>query len=200
MKTLLIGGARSGKSSLAAQWAGERSRQVCCIVTGVASDAEMAARIQAHKRERPPHWRVREEPTDLAAALQDEGRSQPLLLIDCLTLWTSNCLWPATEKVPAGEQQHTSGQDTWIANVAGWRARRDAFLAALRTCSAPVILVSNEVGTGIVPEHAAARLFRDEHGWLNQQVAAVCDEVFLVTAGLPLRLKSPPGSTADPFP
>lgn len=177
MRTFLIGGARSGKSSLAARWAAERSSDVCCVVTATASDEEMAARISAHRRERPEHWRVREEPLRLGAALREEGRTGDLLLVDCLTLWTANCLWP-----PAG-----SG-DTQ-ADLPGWYAERDAFLATLRSISNEVIVVSNEVGTGLVPENAAARLFRDEQGRLNQLVAAACDSVFLVTAGMALRLK-----------
>jgi adenosylcobinamide kinase/adenosylcobinamide-phosphate guanylyltransferase len=181
MKTFLIGGARSGKSSLAARLAGERSSDVCCVVTATASDDEMSARIAAHRRERPQHWRVREEPIRLGAALRDESRTKALLLVDCLTLWTSNCLWPP---------RHATGTDIDLqADLAGWQAERDAFLASLCAATNEMIVVSNEVGTGLVPENTAARLFRDEHGRLNQMVAAACEEAFLVTAGLALRLK-----------
>ena len=180
MKTLLIGGARSGKSSLATNWALGRSQAVCCMVTASASDAEMVARIAAHRRERPSHWTVREEPLRLGRALREESRQNTLLLIDCLTLWTANCLWPSASAA--------SGADG-APDVAGWRGERDDFIDALQRFRGDLIVVSNEVGTGIVPANAAARLFRDEHGWLNQAVAAACDEVFLVTAGLPLRLK-----------
>lgn len=245
MKTLLIGGARSGKSSLATRWAGERSGNVCCVVTATASDDEMSARIAAHRQERPQHWRVREEPVRLGAALREESRSSALLLVDCLTLWTANCLWPhfeiagtampAAQRAPATgastapthsaaggtagaasvpapaagtaatamadtASTHSAGVGTTAAPAADfstplqpdrarWEAERDDFLASLRACPNDVIVVSNEVGTGLVPEHAASRLFRDEHGRLNQMVAAACDEVFLVTAGLALRLK-----------
>ena len=175
MRTFLLGGARSGKSSLAARWAGERSNSVCYIATATASDAEMAARIDLHRRERPQHWHVREEPIRLGTALRAESHNDTLVLIDCLTLWTANCLWPPTSPTEA--------------DIAGWHAERDAFLAGLRTTAGEVIIVSNEVGTSLVPENAAARLFRDEQGRLNQLVAAACDAVFLVTAGLPLRLK-----------
>ncbi len=176
MRTFVIGGARSGKSSLAAKWAAERSQDVCCVVTATASDDEMAARIDAHKLERPEHWRVREAPVKLAAALREEGRTGNLLLVDCLTLWTANCLWPAAAPDPQ-------------ADLRGWHAERDAFLESLRGAPGEIIIVSNEVGTSLVPENAAARLFRDEQGRLNQLVAAACDSVFLVTAGLALRLK-----------
>jgi adenosylcobinamide kinase/adenosylcobinamide-phosphate guanylyltransferase len=176
VKTFLIGGARSGKSSLAAKWARERSQNVCCIVTATICDDEMAARIDKHRRERPQHWRVREEPVRLGAALREEGHTGDLLLVDCLTLWTANCLWPAAAANPE-------------ADLPGWHAERDAFLDRLRVAPGEVIIVSNEVGTGLVPENAAARQFRDEQGRLNQLVAAACDAVFLVTAGLGLRLK-----------
>ncbi len=100
-----------------------------------------------------------------------------MLLVDCLTLWTANCLWPPSLTPQAA------------ADSAGWRRECEELLRALRACPREVILVSNEVGTGIVPENASARLFRDEQGWINQAVAAECDAVFLVAAGLPLRLK-----------
>jgi adenosylcobinamide kinase/adenosylcobinamide-phosphate guanylyltransferase len=191
MRTLLIGGARSGKSALALRWSHERSSNVCTLVTGTESDPEMAARIAAHRRERPAHWRVREEPVYLGRALREEAGSTTqvpassppsssaaavLVLVDCLTLWISNCLWPPD-------------QPTADADFAIWRRERADFLDALNAYKSDVIIVSNEVGTGIVPNNAASRVFRDEQGWLNQAVAAVCDEVFFVTAGLPLRLK-----------
>lgn len=180
MKTFIIGGARSGKSALGTRLARERSNNVCCIVTALASDREMVARIRAHQRERPGHWRVREASVRLGAAVQDESRTEALLLVDCLTVWTSNCLWPPPPAPHSG---------AWPTDLNGWRAQREEFLSALSNSTASLILVSNEVGTSIVPEHVAGRVFRDEQGRLNQDVAAICDEVFAVTAGLPLRLK-----------
>jgi adenosylcobinamide kinase/adenosylcobinamide-phosphate guanylyltransferase len=144
----------------------------------------MAARIEAHSRERPASWRVREAPVHLGDAIREEGASGALVVVDCLTVWTANCLWP--EAQVAGRDDSGASRD---ADLVGWQRERDDLLAALRNAEGPAILVTNEVGTGIVPDNAAARIFRDEHGWLNQAVAAVCDEVFLVTAGLPLRLK-----------
>ena len=194
MRTLLIGGARSGKSALALRWSNERSTTVCTLVTGTESDPEMAARIAAHRRERPAHWRVREEPVHLGRALREEGAALrvapdssspdsssigprvPLLLVDCLTVWISNCLWPPAQVI--------DGND-----YATWHRERDDFLDALGACTSEVIIVTNEVGTGIVPNNAASRVFRDAQGWLNQAVAAICDEVFFVTAGLPMCLK-----------
>ena len=181
MRTFVLGGARSGKSSLAARLATERSNDVCCVVTAVVADDEMHARIEAHRRDRPSHWRVREEPMRLSAVLGEEGRTGRVVLIDCLTLWTANCLWPAAAP---------SDPDTDFApDIAGWHSERDAFLASLTATRHEVIIVSNEVGTSLVPENAAARLFRDEQGRLNQLVAAACDSALLVAAGLPLRLK-----------
>lgn len=175
MKTLLIGGARSGKSTLAARWAGERTAPVSCIVTGIASDGEMQARIDAHRRVRPPQWRLIEEPVHLGEALLKADRDGGVVLIDCVTLWISNCLWP--------------GEGAGEVDEAGWQRERAAFLAALTASSAELLLVSNEVGAGIVPDNAAARRFRDEQGWLNQRLAELCDRVYFVTAGLPFRLK-----------
>ena len=189
MRTLLIGGARSGKSALAARWSNDRSTTVCTLVTGLESDPEMAARIAAHRRDRPAHWRVREEPVHLGRAVAEESTTA-LILVDCLTLWISNCLWPPAQVV--------DGND-----YATWHRERDDFLDALAACTGDVIIVSNEVGTGIVPNNAASRVFRDEQGWLNQAVAASCDEVFLVTAGLPMCLKPsqlPPARTTTQLP
>ena len=148
----------------------------------------MEARIETHRRERPPHWRVREEPLRLGAAITEEACTGKLLLIDCLTLWTANCLWPPA-KLFIDPHPQPRPQPDLQADVTGWHTERDAFLDSLRNASGEIILVSNEVGAGLVPENAAARLFRDEQGRLNQLVAAACDSVFLVTAGLGLRLK-----------
>jgi adenosylcobinamide kinase / adenosylcobinamide-phosphate guanylyltransferase len=175
MKTLLIGGARSGKSALAQRWASERSSNVCALVTGTETDPEMTARIAAHRRDRPSHWAVREEPVSLGRALREASAPGRLILLDCLTLWISNCLWP-----PSFDPSHPDDS--------AWRTERADFLDSLSTTT-DVIIVTNEVGTGIVPDNAASRTFRDEQGWLNQSVAGLCDEAFFVTAGLPLRLK-----------
>ena len=182
MRTFVLGGARSGKSSLAARLAAELSNDVCCVVTALVSDDEMKARIEAHRRDRPLHWRVREEPLKLSAVLGEESRAGRVVLIDCLTLWTANCLWPPAA-LPSDPNSNFDPA------IAGWHTERDAFVASLAATPHDVIVVSNEVGTSLVPENAAARLFRDEQGRLNQLVAAACDSAFLVAAGLPLRLK-----------
>jgi adenosylcobinamide kinase / adenosylcobinamide-phosphate guanylyltransferase len=176
MKSFYVGGARSGKSTLATQKARELSNDVCCIVTALESDAEMKERIAAHRKDRPGSWRVIEEPRRLGSALQSVDGRHAVILIDCLTIWTANCLWPP--------------ESSATPDRALWHRERDAFLRALTACSSHVIIVSNEVGTGIIPANAASRVFVDEQGWLNQAVAAACDEVFQAVAGIPLCVKA----------
>lgn len=162
---LITGGARSGKSALAEARALELGRPAVYIATGEAGDAEMAARIAAHRARRGPDWQTHAEPLDLVAALgATDGRPR---LVDCLTLWLSNLM--------------LAGRD--------WRAEAEALLAALSRQRAPVVLVTNEVGLGIVPENRLAREFRDAAGLLNQWVAAAAEEVVLAVAGLPVRVK-----------
>jgi adenosylcobinamide kinase/adenosylcobinamide-phosphate guanylyltransferase len=164
---LIIGGARSGKSALAERRAGESSLDVVYLATAAAGDEEMAQRIACHRTRRPDHWRTVEEPLQLAAALRREATPQRCLLVDCLTLWLTNLLLGP-----------------------GLEPERSQLLETLPTLPGRIILVSNEVGWSIVPVNALARRFTDEQGRLNQAVAAVCDRVTLVAAGLPLELKS----------
>ena len=162
----VTGGARSGKSRLAEARAIGFGGPAIYIATAEALDTEMAERIARHRTARGAGWITREVPLDLAGALA-ETEGQGARLIDCLTLWLSNLL------------HH--GRD-WEAEA----ARLTAVLAAARS---PVVVVSNEVGLGIVPDNALARRFRDAAGIVNQRVAAVADEVILAVAGLPLRVK-----------
>ena len=169
MIELIIGGARSGKSSHAERQARESQAgglRVTYIATGEARDEEMAARIAHHRERRPPEWRTIEEPLLLADALRREANADTCVIVDCLTLWLTNAL--------LGEREEEI----------------DKLLATLPALPGRVILVSNEVGWGIVPENALARRFRDEQGRLNQRIAAIASEVTLVAAGLPLSLKS----------
>jgi len=166
--TLVLGGARSGKSRYAERLveAAATAAAVYCA-TAEAGDAEMAARIAAHCARRGPFWRTVEEPLDLAAAIAREARCDRPMLIDCLTLWLSNTL------------------------LAG-RILDDEFAtlrAALRDAAGPVVLVANEVGLGLVPQTALGREFRDAAGRLNQEIAAIADRVVFIAAGLPLVLK-----------
>ena len=169
---LVIGGARSGKSSLAEGLVTATGRSRCYIATSQPWDDEMRARIEEHRRQRGPGWRTVETPLDLVAALADLGPHEAAL-IDCATLWLTNLV--------LGER-----------DVA--QATQD-LLKAIATCPAPVAIVTNEVGWGIVPDNALARRFRDAQGRLNQALAAQADLVVGVMAGLPFVLKGQlPGS------
>ena len=164
---LIIGGARSGKSSLAERRAGDAGLEVTYIATATAGDAEMLERIAHHRRRRPPYWLTIEEPLRLAATLRAETATNRCVLVDCLTLWLTNLLLGP-----------------------GVEPERTMFLDALPALPGRVILVSNEVGWGIVPSNELGRRFADEQGRLNQAIAAASDRVTLVAAGLPIELKS----------
>jgi adenosylcobinamide kinase/adenosylcobinamide-phosphate guanylyltransferase len=172
MKTLILGGARSGKSRQAQQLAIESGLEVTYIATARDSDdPEMAARIQRHREERPAHWQLIEEPVSLARVLLEQAAPTRCVLVDCLTLWLSNLLLGDDPSVLQNE--------------------REALQTALPGLRGRVILVSNEVGLGIVPMGELSRRFVDEAGWLHQSLAAVCEQVLFVAAGLPLILKGP---------
>lgn len=171
MRELILGGARSGKSALAEKRAEATGLDVTYIATAQALDEEMAERIAHHRRQRPQHWAVVEEPLQLAAVLEQHAAPGRCLLVDCLTLWLTNLL-AAEEKEPA-----------LLA------LQRDRFLELLPQLPGEIILVSNEVGLGIVPLGELTRRFCDESGRLHQAVAQHSDRVTFVTAGLPMTLK-----------
>jgi len=168
MRELILGGARSGKSALAQQRAEASGLAVTYVATATPGDGEMAERIARHRADRPDHWELVEEPRDLGGVLRRQGSAATCLLVDCLTLWLANLL-------AAGDAEFE-------------RARAD-FLAALEQAPGAVILVSNEVGQGVVPADPLSRRFVDEAGRLHQAVAARCERATLVTAGLPMPLK-----------
>lgn len=165
-KLLVLGGARSGKSRHAEAQCEALPGLMTYIATAEAYDAEMHQRIATHRARRNARWRTMEAPIDLPAAIRHAPLSGPIL-VDCLTLWLSNLL--------------LAGED-----ITG---RSEELIAAIAGCTVPMVLVGNEVGLSIVPENALARRFRDEAGLLNQHVAAACDMVVFVAAGLPLTLK-----------
>jgi adenosylcobinamide kinase/adenosylcobinamide-phosphate guanylyltransferase len=179
--TLVLGGARSGKSAFAEQCAGASDAEVVYIATArETGDKEMQARIAHHRSHRPAHWTTVEEPIALGAAIAHWRAPGRVVLVDCLTLWLSNLIFAGEAPFP----------DTGsIALPQQFHAQRAALLAALPHELGDVILVSNEVGMGIVPMGAVNRCFVDEAGRLNQAVAAICDKVTFVAAGLPLMLK-----------
>ena len=165
--TLVLGGARSGKSAHAEALLGDHAGTRLYIATAEARDAEMAARIAAHRARRGAAWRTVEAPLALVRTLEAESRAGHALLVDCLTLWLSNLMG--------------AGRDI--------AAECERLSACLGRLEGRTVLVANEVGLGIVPENAAARAFRDHAGRLNQAVAAVAERVVFVAAGLPLTLK-----------
>jgi adenosylcobinamide kinase/adenosylcobinamide-phosphate guanylyltransferase len=176
MLTLVLGGARSGKSQFAQRLAADAQR-VCYIATLLpGDDAEMVARVERHRAERPAHWRTIVEPLALADAIERATADADVVLVDCLTLWLSNLLF-----------EHRDGDSAQVEDAARQQIRR----IAGATLACPVILVSNEVGFGPVPESPVTRAFRDAQGRLNQWVAEIADAVILVVAGLPLYLKRP---------
>jgi adenosylcobinamide kinase/adenosylcobinamide-phosphate guanylyltransferase len=165
--TLVLGGARSGKSRYAERLIEAAADCATYCATAEARDAEMMARIAAHQERRGPFWQTVEEPLALAPVIAAEAQNEHPLLIDCLTLWLSNVM------------------------LAGHPIEQEAasLCAALRLAPGPVVLVANEVGMGLVPETPLGRRFRDAAGWLNQEVAAIADRVVFIAAGLPLTLK-----------
>ncbi len=167
-RILITGGARSGKSRHAEVRARALAGRPVYIATAEVLDEEMAARVALHKAQRGPDWLERPAPLDLVAALRASDGAGPRL-VDCLTMWLSNLMHAERE----------------------WEPEAQELLAELARQTAPVVLVSNEVGLGIVPDNALARAFRDAQGRLNQMVAAAVDEVEFVVAGIPMKVKGP---------
>lgn len=166
---LILGGARSGKSRLGEQICQKLSDNCAYIATAQAGDAEMRQRIKKHQQQRGGIFTTFEEPLDLTGTILTAAKSHDMILVDCLTLWLANLEFSETVSKPKSIE---------------------ALLATLNQLkNQRIVLVSNEVGTGIVPDNALARTFRDDAGMLHQQVAAVCDHVYMVIAGLPMVLK-----------
>jgi adenosylcobinamide kinase/adenosylcobinamide-phosphate guanylyltransferase len=173
MIELVLGGARSGKSRYAEQQAIASGLPVIYIATAEAGDEEMHNRIAHHRNQRPQHWQTVEQPIHLAQAIQDYASPQHCILVDCLTLWLCNVLFDKRGELQADRYQQQS----------------DALLAALAGCKQRLILVSNEIGSGVVAADAMTRRFVDEAGFLHQKIAQLSNKVVLVTAGLPQILK-----------
>lgn len=172
MKELILGGARSGKSALAMQHATESKLDVTFIATATAGDDEMITRIEHHKKERPAHWQLTEEPVALADTLLKHADTQRCLIVDCLTLWLSNFFV---------DDQFDETQ---------YFLQKEHLLGVLPQLPGHIIFVSNEVGFGITPLGEINRRFVDEAGRLHQQLATICDRATLTVAGLPLPLPS----------
>lgn len=176
MLTLVIGGARSGKSAFAERFAAHYSRSGIYIATAIPFDLEMRKRIDRHRQDRTRsgfEWMTIEEPVELSSQIQSLREPDKMILIDCLTIWLSNCIL-------SEEQQK---DETWVSR------KIDELLETLQTHNGHLIAVTNEVGAGIVPDSPLGRQFRDVAGRLNRKIAACSDQVFLVTAGIPVELK-----------
>ncbi|MGF6600099.1 adenosylcobinamide kinase/adenosylcobinamide-phosphate guanylyltransferase [Paraburkholderia sp. GAS448] len=172
--TFVLGGARSGKSAHAEQLASDSACPVTYIATARVADEEFAQRVAHHRERRPAHWNLLEAPVDLAGAVTSVDAPGHCILIDCLTLWLANLLCPP-DNAPLADDPH---------------AHMLAFEAALVSAKGRIIVVSNEIGLGVVPLGAATRLYVDEIGRLNQRVAALSTQVTMMIAGLPLSLKT----------
>jgi adenosylcobinamide kinase/adenosylcobinamide-phosphate guanylyltransferase len=174
--TLVLGGARSGKSAYAESLILGQAKRALYLATSEALDGEMTDRVRRHRERRDARWETREEPLDLVSVLLGSMQTGRPILVDCLTLWLSNLLHAERDV------------DAEIA----------ALVAVLPRLAGDVVFVSNEVGLGIVPDNALARAFRDHAGRLHQAIAAVADRVVFVVAGLPMTLKPPPSPGPQP--
>lgn len=166
----ITGGARSGKSSYALERAANAGRNITFIATAQALDQEMQDRIRRHRKERPRHWKTIEEPIDLVYALDSVPSNADAVIIDCVTLWVTNMLM-------------MDATDTQVISRVQRTAKR------IRRMNCTVIVVTNEVGGGIVPENKLARRFRDLVGTANRLLAAASDEAYACISGIPVRLK-----------
>ncbi len=171
-KILVLGGCRSGKSSHALQLAEPMGKRRVFVATCVPHDDEMRARVNRHRQERSDTWNTLEVPVDLSGAIAAHSPSADVMLVDCLTLWLSNLLMETQD-------------------VTRIQRRIDALAEAVKAAPNAVVLVSNEVGAGIVPENRLARCYRDLAGWANQAMAAACDRVVWTVAGIPVTIKPP---------
>ncbi|HEY8118467.1 MAG TPA: bifunctional adenosylcobinamide kinase/adenosylcobinamide-phosphate guanylyltransferase [Methylophilaceae bacterium] len=171
--TLILGGARSGKSAYAERLATESGLPVTYIATAQVYDDEFGARIKHHQVRRPAEWKTVEVPHRLARTVKAEATEGRCLIIDCLTLWLAQCICPECTP-PEGIK---------------WEQEKLALIDVLPKLPGQIVIVSNEVGMGIVPLGEINRQFQDEQGRLNQAIAKLCDQVMFIAAGLPLKLK-----------
>ena len=169
MIELFLGGCRSGKSKLAEQAAADTGLSVIYLATATGDDQQMRERIQQHQNSRPSAWQLLEEPFELAQAIEKHAAPENCLLVDCLTLWLTNCLFKK--------------------DLEYYQAQKQQLLLALENSRGKVILVSNETNMGVIPLGQLSRDFCDQTGLLHQQVAALSEKVTLAVAGLPLLLK-----------
>jgi adenosylcobinamide kinase/adenosylcobinamide-phosphate guanylyltransferase len=175
--TLLLGGARSGKSSYAQRLAEESGKSVTYLATAQALDEEMSSRIQKHQSERPAHWQTLEIPLDIASHV-GEIKSE-LVILDCMTLLTTNLLMKFEKNELVDEPPFTEAVYKEVADL----------LAAIRAGKPDWLIISNEIGLGLVPPYQMGRVYRDLLGWANQRLAREADKVIFLVAGIPMKVK-----------
>jgi len=173
--TFILGGARAGKSRFAQELAAKLGKRVLFVATGEALDEEMYARIKAHQRSRPRNWKTLEVPTDVAKAMKGKIGDAEVVIVDCMTLLVSNLMGTEDMDAKTLEKKVT--------------AELKELVAFMRTTKAHFIIVSNEVGLGVVPAYPAGRVYRDALGMVNQMLARNADEVYFMVAGIPIPLK-----------
>jgi adenosylcobinamide kinase/adenosylcobinamide-phosphate guanylyltransferase len=186
---LVLGGARSGKSRFAEQEAIASGKNVVYVATATVYDDEMQQRINRHIDDRPDHWLTIEEPLLLAQVVKKHAGENVCILVDCLTLWLTNVLM-AEQDSSVNIGQEASLSEARQLDVKSLSEYKEELLETLASVPGQIVLVSNEVGQGIVPMGALSRRFVDEAGWLHQDIARIADKVTLVVAGLPMVLKS----------
>ncbi|MHB1006869.1 MAG: bifunctional adenosylcobinamide kinase/adenosylcobinamide-phosphate guanylyltransferase [Chloroflexota bacterium] len=180
---VILGGARGGKSIFAEELAAELGRSVLFVATAEPHDEAMRARIANHQRSRPAHWQTAEAPTGIASVLATEVKGAEVVLLDCLTMLSSNVLLRDASEDPQAD-------GTYDAIVARMREEMEALWAWFEGGEAHLIVVSNEVGMGVVPPYPLGRAYRDLLGWANRWLALRADEVYLMVAGLPVDVKA----------
>lgn len=173
---LVTGGARSGKSSFAEKLAKETNKDVTYVATSQALDEEMTLRIEEHKKRRPKNWKTIEEPLNASSVIEKEGKSDRVILLDCLALLVANLIFSKGDSTSELIDQAVLNEIKTLAKVS-------------KDVPASVIIVTNEVGMGIVPEYPLGRAYRDTLGKANQILASEADEVYLLVCGIPVNVK-----------
>ena len=179
---LITGGARSGKSRLAEQFAAKQGDNVLYIATSIATDDEMAQRIAIHQQTRPAAWQTHEGFSRLGNVIRERGAQHDAIMLECITTMITNLMFENTGDIPAEEMDFVALENKINLQI-------EQLIEGCQQCPCPVYIVTNEVGFGIVPENLLARRFRDIAGRVNQRLAAFADEVYLVVSGIELKMK-----------